>query len=422
MIASRLVLYILSGLLFSLTVLASEGWTLDEADRFIAEYLRIRNIDPSGTRSEYFNSWNRLSEIANKVPVGERGDLAALFGAQVELQLYRETRQFEHLINAESYLSLFKPSLLRRGYNFSPTQLKGFLHRADVALYRRDFATASTLYQGLVETSNHTAISLKAQSRLQGLYNGTFDRFLPSEFLQVPRLRESDGILLSGERAKLVVLDPGHGGEDFGARKGEWLEEKTITLEIARRIKAELEQRYGYAVYITREDDVFLPLERRTALANIKQADAFISLHINASERHTGRGFEIYYLDNADDASSRKLAQRENGIVGGAQVDDLSFMLSDLIQSGKMEDSIVLAHTIEESVRRGVIVSDKKLRSLGVKKAPFFVLVGAHMPCVLLEMFFIDHPYESALLASETFRERVSQNVARGIYEYFSRQ
>ena len=87
-----------------------------------------------------------------------------------------------------------------------------------------------------------------------------------------------------------------------------------------------------------------------------------------------------------------------------------------------MEDSILLAHRIEESVRSGVIVKDKKLRSLGVKKAPFFVLVGAHMPCVLLEMFFIDHPYESALLASDRFRERISKSVASGIYEYFSRQ
>ena len=419
---SRLVSPIVSVILLCITFFSSEGWTLDDADRFVSEYLRVRNLDPSGTRSEYFSTWKKLSKMTSTGKNREAHDISSVFRAQVELQLYRETRQFEHLVNAESHLTLFRPSLLSRSFNFSPTQLMGFLLRGDVALYRRDFTTASNLYRGLVGMSGDAATISKAKSRLQGLYNGTFDRLLPSEFLQAPKLRESTESLFPGQRSKLIVLDPGHGGEDFGARKGDWLEEKVITLEIARRIKFELEQRYGYAVFITREDDTFLPLERRTALANIRQADAFISLHLNASERHTGRGFEVYYLDNTDDASSRKLAQRENGLYQGEQAADLSFILSDLIQSGKMEDSILLAHRIEESVRSGVIVKDKKLRSLGVKKAPFFVLVGAHMPCVLLEMFFIDHPYESALLASDRLRERISKSVASGIYEYFSRQ
>lgn len=418
----RFSLYMAIVCLLGCILSSSQGWALDDTDRFISEYLRVRNLDPSGTRPEYVDSWGKLSQMAASARHGRSDELLAIFGAQVELRLYRETRRFEHLLNAESYLSSFRSSLLNKGYDFTPMQLRGFLLRGDIAVYRNDINIAQAMYRGLIAAAGDAAISSQAQARLQGLYNGTYEKFLPSEFLQIPKLRKSGDLSFSGKRSKLIVLDPGHGGEDFGARKGARLEEKTITLEIAQRVKAELEQRYGYVVYITREEDTFLPLERRTALANIKHADAFISLHVNASELHTGRGFEIYYLDNADDASSRKLAQRENGLLQGEQADDLSFILSDLIQSGKMEDSIILAHRIEESVRADVIGGDKKLRSLGVKKAPFFVLVGAHMPCVLLEMFFIDHPYESRLLASDWFRERISKSVARGINEYFSNE
>ena len=148
----------------------------------------------------------------------------------------------------------------------------------------------------------------------------------------------------------------------------------------------------------------------------------FISLHVNASENHDASGLEAYYLDNTNDDASRKLAERENGIPAGEKVDDLSFMLSDLIQSGKLEDSIHLAREVEGAIRSKVLKSHRELKSLGVKKAPFFVLVGAHMPCSLLEMFFVDNATDGRKLRDDSFRSALAAGVADGIYNFIIRK
>jgi N-acetylmuramoyl-L-alanine amidase len=226
----------------------------------------------------------------------------------------------------------------------------------------------------------------------------------------------------SGRRAAraetLVVLDPGHGGEDAGAVSNLGGEEKEITLDIARRVATRLQQRGGLRVRLTRDRDEFVPLARRTAIANQNEAAVFVSLHVNASAGHDADGLEVYYLDNTNDEASRKLAERENAVDPGADVDDVSFMLSDLIQSGKMEDSVLLSRKMELALQSRVVAGHKGLRSLGVKKAPFFVLVGAHMPCSLIEMFFIDNPLEGAKLRQESFRELLAVGIAEGIERF----
>jgi N-acetylmuramoyl-L-alanine amidase len=175
-------------------------------------------------------------------------------------------------------------------------------------------------------------------------------------------------------------------------------------------------------VRLTRDKDEFVPLVRRTSYANKKNATAFISLHVNASQEHDADGLEVYYLDNANDEASRKLAERENGVREGEHLDDLSFMLSDLIQSGKLEDSIILSRAVESSLKIRAISRAKGVRSLGVKRGPFFVLVGAHMPCTLIEMLFIDNPTDRAMLSKEEFRSALALGVADGIHKFISKQ
>jgi N-acetylmuramoyl-L-alanine amidase len=220
----------------------------------------------------------------------------------------------------------------------------------------------------------------------------------------------------------IIVLDPGHGGEDGGAASHFGGAEKEITLDIARRVRSILESRYGFRVRLTRHSDQFVPLARRTAMANRNEASVFVSLHVNASVGHNLDGLEVYYLDNTNDEASRKLAERENGVAPGEGLDDLSFMLSDLIQSGKLEDSIVLSRSVEGALKRSVVAPSKGLRSLGVKRAPFFVLVGAHMPCTLVEMFFIDHPSEGRRLAQDGFRDALAFGLADGIRNFLNRR
>lgn len=381
------------------------------------EYLRLRNIDPTGDDPVHRKSWETLSSrireiLVQAAPDEESGTLRVL-GVETQLRLYRSTKNRSYLTTAQA---MIKPALT------DPALDKGeaALLAGDVSLYSGAYDAAKTYYHQAHDSEGRYS-GLAAQ-RLRGLENGTFKKFLPSEDREVPRLIRGQEARLRATSGAIIVLDPGHGGSDAGAVSQFGGEEKEITLDVARRVKALLERRYQLKVQLTRDEDIFVPLARRTAFANRKNGAVFVSLHVNASEKHDANGLEAYYLDNTNDEASRKLAERENGISAGAQVDDLSFMLSDLIQTGKLEDSIHLTRDIESSLKVKVLKSNRDLRSLGVKKAPFFVLVGAHMPCSLIEMFFVDHPVEGKRLKDDNFRSALAAGVADGIYRFVNRK
>jgi len=220
----------------------------------------------------------------------------------------------------------------------------------------------------------------------------------------------------------LIVLDPGHGGLDGGTSTSSGLKEKVVVLDIAKRLKRVLAERYHHPVRLTRNSDVQRALPERTSFANGKRAAIFVSLHVNSSGTGTVRGFEAYYLDASGDRAAMRLAEAENRANGhggeGTSIDDIQFILSDLIQSGKMHDSILLAHAIEEQVLLGLKGRWSGVRSLGVKKAPFYVLMGARMPCVLLEMFFADNVEDARLLEKESFREDMARAIGEGIDKF----
>lgn len=213
-----------------------------------------------------------------------------------------------------------------------------------------------------------------------------------------------------------IVLDPGHGGRDPGAIGVDGVAEKDIVLRVARKLAAKLQKDMGIQVILTRKDDSYVPLENRTAIANAEDADLFISLHMNAATTPDARGLETYYLDNTTDEASIRLASRENGTPRG-KISDLQFILSDMTQNSKLEDSISLAHNLQGSV---VNAMSKKMdvRDLGVKKALFYVLVGARMPSVLVEMFFITNKVEGRAMAQEAYQDAVVEALYDGILKY----
>lgn len=213
-----------------------------------------------------------------------------------------------------------------------------------------------------------------------------------------------------------IVLDPGHGGRDPGAIGVDGVAEKDIVLRVARKLAAKLQKDMGIQVILTRKDDSYVPLENRTAIANAEDADLFISLHMNAATTPDARGLETYYLDNTTDEASIRLASRENGTPRG-KISDLQFILSDMMQNSKLEDSISLAHNLQGSV---VNAMSKKMdvRDLGVKKALFYVLVGARMPSVLVEMFFITNKVEGRAMAQEAYQDAVVEALYDGILKY----
>jgi N-acetylmuramoyl-L-alanine amidase len=214
-----------------------------------------------------------------------------------------------------------------------------------------------------------------------------------------------------------IVLDPGHGGKDPGAIGVDGIAEKDIVLAVAKKLANKLRQEMGVQVILTRSDDRFIALEDRTAVANAQQADLFVSLHMNASPNSEARGLETYYLDKTTDEASLRLAARENA-TSRKNVSDLQFILSDMTQNLKLEDSISLAHHIQHSLVDSMSKNIAEVKDLGVKKALFYVLVGARMPSVLVEMFFITNKTEGRAMSQESYQNAVVDALYDGIVKY----
>jgi N-acetylmuramoyl-L-alanine amidase len=214
-----------------------------------------------------------------------------------------------------------------------------------------------------------------------------------------------------------IVLDPGHGGKDPGAIGPGGIAEKDVVLSVAKKLALKLRREMGVQVVLTRQDDRFIPLENRTAIANAEDADLFISLHMNASPNGDARGIETYYLDNTTDEAARRLAARENG-TSTKNISDLQFILSDMTQNMKLEDSITLAYRLQSSLVAGMNKVMPEVRDLGVKQALFFVLVGARMPSVLVELGFITHRGEGPALSRARYQDAMVDALYEGIQKF----
>ena len=162
---------------------------------------------------------------------------------------------------------------------------------------------------------------------------------------------------------------------------------------------------------------MFIPLEDRTALANAQQADLFVSLHSNASTNHRASGLETYYLDNTTDEAAIRLAARENS-TSRRNITDLQFILSDLVQNSNIADSVTLANHLQSSLVRSTRKKYRHAKNLGVKKGLFYVLVGARMPAVLAELFFVTNRVEGRSLKSRSFQNAIVDGLYQGITKY----
>jgi N-acetylmuramoyl-L-alanine amidase len=225
---------------------------------------------------------------------------------------------------------------------------------------------------------------------------------------------------------KRIVVDPGHGGHDPGAVGPRNLYEKDVVLDVALKLKKILAQDQDFEVFLTRETDVFIPLEQRTAIANSKNADLFISIHANASTRRDAKGIETYLLSWATNEEAMKVAARENAISLKKMKkmnegrDVLDIMLSDLRREDKREESLKLATFVQQNMISGLNKSYSHIVDHGVKQALFYVLFGAQMPSVLVEVSFISNPLEEKLLAKDSYRVELAQSIASGVNKYLS--
>jgi N-acetylmuramoyl-L-alanine amidase len=220
----------------------------------------------------------------------------------------------------------------------------------------------------------------------------------------------------------VVVVDAGHGGHDPGTRSADGILEKDLALQIARRLADALEHR-GVNAVLTRDRDVFLTLAQRTAIANQLSPELFISIHLNWSPNPGTTGMEVYYLNNTTDRATIRLARMENGAEGGGVPLDggLNYILSDLRQQYKATESALLAQVMEQETVSELQASfGGGVRGLGAKRGPFYVLVGARIPAVLVECGFLSNAQEAQRLASATYQQALADALAGSVVHYLN--
>jgi N-acetylmuramoyl-L-alanine amidase len=213
-----------------------------------------------------------------------------------------------------------------------------------------------------------------------------------------------------------VVLDPGHGGHDTGSVGPGGLMEKDLVLDVAKRLGALITRRLGSEVVYTREDDTFVPLEERTALANQRAADLFLSLHANSSRAPGVDGVETFYLNFTTSASALEVAARENAS-SQKSIHELQSLLQKIALKEKVQESREFAAAVQRGLYSG-LSRGRRLKNRGVKQAPFVVLIGAQMPSVLAEIAFISNRSEETLLKRSDYRQRIAESLYRGVSQY----
>ena len=214
-----------------------------------------------------------------------------------------------------------------------------------------------------------------------------------------------------------IVVDAGHGGHDTGTVGSKGLQEKDLVLDVALRLGKMLEQKLGAEVVYTRDDDTFIPLETRTAIANKHEADLFISVHANSSRDPKARGVETYYLNFTSNAEALEVAARENA-VSEKSVFELQDLVKKIALKDKIEESREFASNVQSALYSGLSRKNSGLRNRGVKKAPFVVLIGANMPSILAEISFVSNPSDEKRLKTPDYRQKIAESLYKGVAKY----
>lgn len=216
---------------------------------------------------------------------------------------------------------------------------------------------------------------------------------------------------------KRVVIDPGHGGRDRGATGRTGLLEKDLTLKVALLLAEKIRSELGLECVLTRTKDKYLPLEERTALANTAGADLFISIHANAHKSPSVHGIETYFLNLATDEEAMKVAARENATTT-KHMSDLEVILNDLMLNSKITESSKLAKSVQKKMVSNLRKKYKGIKDMGVKQAPFYVLIGANMPSILVELAFLSNRTDEKRLRSKAYLDRTTDGIISGIKSY----
>jgi N-acetylmuramoyl-L-alanine amidase len=344
----------------------------------------------------------------------------------VELSEEAEFRS-ERLEKPERLFIDFKNAYLPRKMHNKPILIKdGVLKKVNVAQF--DPQTVRLVLNldqinnfRIVPFENPNRIIIDVYGKNSQVRDAAFNPPQQYQTAEVPKRTNGEITLAQqlGLGINTIVVDPGHGGKDPGAIGRSGVMEKDVVLDISKRLKTLLEKNLGKKVILTRETDIFIPLEERTQMANAQKADLFISIHTNSSPKRTTRGTEIYLVGQSTDRPAMETAARENSASERA-MSDLELILNDLLENTKIDESLELAHLTSQSFHKTVGSKYKNVVNLGVKRAPFYVLINASMPSILTEISFISNPQEEKRLKNETYRQKAAEALYQGINQYIA--
>ena len=252
-----------------------------------------------------------------------------------------------------------------------------------------------------------------------GIKEGSEAPGTPEQMVKPEKSEKPAPQMIKPGRIRRVVVDPGHGGHDPGAIGAGKTYEKDIVLILGLKLSERLRSELGLDVVMTRSTDIFIPLEERTAIANKVNADLFISIHANASLNRNTTGIETYYLNLAKTEKVAQLAARENN-TSLDKVSVLQAVLFDLMANYKLNDSAHLADEVQKGTWKRVSRQYPAVRNNGVKQGPFYVLVGATMPSILVETAFISNEAEEKNLSDPDYQETTVEGIVDGVRSYAS--
>ncbi|MBI1922351.1 MAG: N-acetylmuramoyl-L-alanine amidase [Geobacter sp.] len=349
----------------------------------------------------------------------------------VDREVHFEHHEIKPTVNAASPSRIYVDL---KGAKLSPgvkdVQIgDGLLKTARIAQYQADVVRLVLDIQSIKEFKVFTFsdpfrviidVRGERQAELKKPEEPALEKAPPKEELKKPATKEvkEKGTFKPG-KIRRIVIDPGHGGHDPGAVGQNGAREKDVVLQMGHKLAKKLREDLGLDVVMTRSTDVFIELQERTAIANKVNADLFVSIHANASLNRNASGIETYYLNLAKTEKVAQLAARENG-TSLEKVSLLQAVLFDLMANYKLNDSAHLAEDVQKSAFRKVSSGYSGVKNLGVKQGPFYVLVGATMPSILVETAFISNEKEEVRLTDDSYQDVTVAGILDGIKAYIT--
>ena len=393
----RTVFFLLLSSLLFVTRVSADSYK-EKVDELVAQLRSLRNTDVQYERD---GDWKRLSEKFRKtfeaIPPGDSRSRAAFYYAVVQREIGERTENTQKIRAAAD---LFQDmSSADAGHPLADDAL----HSAYV-IYRDVLNEPQ-----VVERMRSEFVARFPRSELVFMLDAA-----PSELSEEVTEHEE-----KNTERPLIFIDPGHGGDDHGAVGVAGIREKDLVLALAKGVEKELLKTGCCRVVLSRDSDAFIPLFERTALANRLGAKLFVSLHVNAHEENAARarGFEVYYVSNESNPKAIELVSRENRQMHDSKGVGMETFLSELYWRGAIKISRPFANRMYATLKEKLPPESDGMRIVGrgVHSAPFFVLFGAEMPAILLELFFATHPDDAFLLSMPKFRHQVVKAIVSGI-------